>query len=204
MTWWSNLARLVRGPVARVPAPVLVTIDGGDDREEIYRKIREAMKAHDFKVAPLDGTQEWRDATDLKNARAEIARLQSCLDRLHGSTFSDRCYHALKSRAYDAEAEVKRLHAEQAAYVCAWEEFARWPNLPDVPFGTVLVDAATGESKDFALRPEQITGITRAAEKHIRTLLPTGVRIVEGWHERDALAAELDRMKRAEDRDGEL
>ena len=49
----------------------------------------------------------------------EVARLQASLDELYGAKFSDRCYHALKSRAECAEAELAKLTApaERVPYI---------------------------------------------------------------------------------------
>lgn len=43
--------------------------------------------------------------------REEVAQLQASLDTLHGAKFSDRCYHALKSRAECAEAALAKTTA---------------------------------------------------------------------------------------------
>lgn len=82
--------------------------------------------------------------------------------------------------------EARKYKAEILAYLCAWEEFARWPGLPQVPFGAIVTNPMTGESKPYALRAEQITGLTRAAEKHIRSLMPDGVAMMERLHRQES------------------
>ena len=110
----------------------------------------------------------------------------------------------IRIRAEAAEAEVARLKAEQAAAVCAWEEYARWPDLPSVPIGRVRLP--DGREEEIALRPEQITGILRGIEKHVRQCLPYGVEAVKAWQDigsviaqRDAARAEVARLTRERD-----
>lgn len=120
---------------------------------------------------------------------------------------ANSCYAAIKRlriRAEAAEAEVERLKAEQAAAVCAWEEYARWPDLPSVPIGRVRLP--DGREEEIALRPEQITGILRGIEKHVRQCLPYGVEAVKAWQDigsviaqRDAARAEVARLTRERD-----
>ena len=133
---------------------------------------------------------------------AEVEGLRAEVERLTKTLADQRC--AYKSRAEAAEAEVARLKAEQAAAVCAWEEYARWPDLPSVPIGRVRLP--DGREEEIALRPEQITGILRGIEKHVRQCLPYGVEAVKAWQDigsviaqRDAARAEVARLTRERD-----
>ena len=101
----------------------------------------------------------------------------------------------LTARAETAERERDRLKAEQAAAVCAWEEYARWPDLPSVPIGRVR--HPDGREEEIALRPEQITGILHGIERHVRECLPFGVRAVEAAQSIDRVTEERDEARAA-------
>lgn len=51
---------------------------------------------------------------DRNRAMAEARQLQQSLDELHGATFSDRVYHALRDRAEKAEAQLRENTPENA------------------------------------------------------------------------------------------
>lgn len=56
--------------------------------------------------------------------RAAKEAAEAKLDKLYGEKFSDRCYHALKSRAVAAEREVERLKHDVLHYMQATNDEA--------------------------------------------------------------------------------
>jgi len=95
------------------------------------------------------------------------------------------------ARIHWLEDEVKRLTAENeaalaanAAAVCAWQEYGRWPEAYGaVPVGRVRWP--DGREEDIALRADQITGITRGIMRHVESLLPDGLEMVKAWQNID-------------------
>jgi hypothetical protein len=117
-----------------------------------------------------------------------------------------------QEKVESAEAECEHLKAQQTAAVCAWEEYARWPDLPSVVVGKIRYP--NGKIENLALRPEQITGLLQGIEKHVRDCLPFGVSAVKARQEidcvrvraevaeaeRDKLRAEVEWLRETEPR----
>jgi len=116
---------------------------------------------------------------------AAVSSLPSLLDAVE----------AERARAEQAEKERDEARAQQAAAVCAWEEYARWPgDYGAVPIGRTR--DADGTEKEWALRPDQITGITRGIERHVRDCLPFGVGAVKSHQDIDGVRLRLDEVAR--------
>lgn len=85
---------------------------------------------------------------------AEVARLQSCLDTLHGRRFSERAYEALHSRAEKAEADAKRY------------EWIRgdWPEeSPNTPDGRWIRACVFDGSNDLTIKGDELDAEIDAA-----------------------------------------
>lgn len=75
----------------------------GDPKRLVFASPSEAKRAEELFTAMQRALAE---------ARAERDTHKKSLDMLYGEKFSDRSYHALKSRAERAEAECERLRME--------------------------------------------------------------------------------------------
>jgi hypothetical protein len=121
------------------------------------------------------------DAVNRKDDEAQIAALKSERD-------------ALAERVEKAERERDEALAANAAAVCAWQEYGRWPGqYGAVPIGRYR--GPDGVEHEIALRADQITGITRGIMRHIESILPSGLAMVKAMQNESAL---ISRAERAE------
>lgn len=105
----------------------------------------------------------------------------------------------------EREAEVEGLKTQLVAIDGALSELAHWPELPGVVYGARLVDPETGKTEEIALRPEQLTGVMRAIDKHVANLNIYGHSTVEAAERLPGLEiAYAELRKRAESAEREV